>query len=71
MSEMLWLSLIVPIIKHDNWNVRGREGVCWPVKSTQSTIDTIRVTMAPAVAAVVTSQGVIPVREMTDAVLLK
>ena len=47
MTEMLWLSLIVPIIKHDNWNVRGREGVCWPVRSTQSTIDTIRVTMAP------------------------
>ena len=62
---MMWLSLIVPIIKHDNWNVRGR------VRSTQSTIDTIRVTMAPAVAAVVTSQGVIPVREMTDADLLK
>ena len=26
MSEMLWLSLIVPIIQHDNWNVRGTEG---------------------------------------------
>ena len=59
MSEMLWLWQCVPIIPSDNWNVRGREGVCWAVRSTQSTIDTIRATMGPVVGALLTSQAVI------------
>ena len=68
LSEMLWLSWIVLIIKHDNWNVRERDGgtvgVDGAVRSTQSTIDTIRATMGPVVWLVeveplVTSQGVI------------